>query len=353
MMSSKDIAKIAGVSRSTVSRVINNYKNVPPETRKKVMEVIEKYNYRPQMSGRVLSGKKTNTIGIFVVSISPENDSFYKLNLFNNNYFGPIVDAIIDIANANGYYTIVKIIYKKEDYSKLIDTFAEKRIDGGIIIGLNRKENIIFDIAKILMPFILIHYDENYLFKNINSDVPFGIVSTFDYEAAIEATDYLISHGHKKIAFVSGRLNNYSAYERLKGFFETMKKNNFEIKKEYIIFGNYLIYKTHMEIKKLIEQTKDLPTAIICANDDMALETINTLKTYGIKIPEDISIIGFDDIPFANLSSPTLTTMKMPLYNMAETSFQFLDNLLKGKTNHFFKKFNLTLAPRESVKKIS
>ncbi len=353
MIRSKDIAKIAGVSRSTVSRVINNYPNVPPETYKKVMDVIKKYNYKPNLSARVLVGKKNNTIGIFVVSLTPFQNSIFKLNLFQNNYFGPFVDALIDISNSSGFYSLVNIAYKKEDVERIIEIFAEMRIDGGILIGMDRKDPMILEIARLGLPFVVVHYDENYLLNNVEN-ASFGIINTLDYEAGVEATEYLISMGHRNIAFLNGRLTNYSAFERFRGYLQAMKNHNLPLKKEFILHGKYLRHLTEIEIKKVVE-SKELPSAIICCNDDMALITMNLLRELKIRIPEDISIISFDNVPLSEYTQPGLTTFNMPIYEIAEKSFTTLQKLLtlkKSSSHTFFYELPMTLVERGSVLKI-
>jgi LacI family transcriptional regulator len=115
-MKSEDIARMAGVSRSTVSRVINNYSNVPDETRRKVMKVIEKYHYSPNSSARALAGKKTDTIGLFIVSIAEKGSS---TRVYQNNYFSPFIEAVIDTANERGVYVLVHSIFSVRDYAKI------------------------------------------------------------------------------------------------------------------------------------------------------------------------------------------------------------------------------------------
>ncbi|MCX7821150.1 MAG: LacI family transcriptional regulator [Brevinematales bacterium] len=354
MINSKEIAKIAGVSRSTVSRVINNYPNVPQKTKEKVLKVIREYNYRPNFSAKVLCGKKTNTIGIFVVSLNPQGENTFKVNLFQNFYFGNTVDALIDISNANGYYSLVQIIYKKDGVSKLVDIFAENRFDGGIIIGLDRKDPVVFDIARVGLPFVLIHYDEEYLLKNLPEKSKVGLVNSMDYEAGVQATEYLISLGHRDIGFISGRFTNYSTYERWRGFLDVMRKNSLEIRKEFFIRGDYLLYKTEMELKHLIKAGK-LPTAFIVCNDDMALVTINVLKSNGIKVPDDVSLISFDNNSLAEFSTPSLTTFKLPVYEMSERAFNIIVKLIeagKYQEKTFVYTMPMTLISRNSCKAV-
>ncbi len=354
MINSKEIAKIAGVSRSTVSRVINNYPNVPQKTKEKVLKVIKEYNYRPNFSAKVLCGKKTNTIGIFVVSLNPQGENTFKINLFQNFYFGNTVDALIDISNSSGYYSLVQIIYKKDGVSKLVDIFAENRFDGGIIIGLDRKDPVVFDIAKVGLPFVLIHYDEDFLLNNLPERSKVGLVNSMDYEAGIHAAEYLISLGHKDIGFISGRFNNYSTFERWKGFLHVMKKNSLEIKRDFFIRGDYLLYKTELELKKMIN-SKKLPTAFVVGNDDMALVAINVLKSNGIKVPDDVSIISFDNNSLAEFSTPPLTTFRLPVYEMSERAFNIILRLIdtgKYQEKTFVYNMPMSLIVRNSCRLI-
>ena len=138
-MRSEEIAKLAGVSRSTVSRVINNYSNVPQATRDKVMKVIRKYNFEPNMSARVLAGKGTDTLGLFLFSIYDKKN---PLRVYGNSYFGPFLDAVVDTRNYKGFYILIHTIYTPQECRYIDQTFSQKRIDGGIIIGTESSHEI-------------------------------------------------------------------------------------------------------------------------------------------------------------------------------------------------------------------
>jgi len=131
-MKSEDIAKLAGVSRSTVSRVLNNYSNVPDQTRRKVMKVIREHNYVPNTPARILAGKGMNTLGLFIVSIDEKTETN---RIYQNNYFAPFLDIVVDVANNNDFYALVHTVYSERDYAKIQKAFQEKRIDGGIVVG--------------------------------------------------------------------------------------------------------------------------------------------------------------------------------------------------------------------------
>ncbi|MGC8765788.1 MAG: LacI family DNA-binding transcriptional regulator [Brevinematia bacterium] len=208
---------------------------------------------------------------------------------------------------------------------------------------------MILEIAKLGIPFVVIHYDENYLLNNVEN-TSLSVINTLDYEAGMEATEYLIARGHRKIAFLNGRLTNYSAYERFRGYLDTMKKHNLPLKKELILHGKYLKHLTEMEIKRMVE-SKELPTAIICCNDDMALITLNLLREYKIRVPEDISVISFDNIPLSEYTEPKLTTFNLPIYEIAEKSFETLQKLLSFKKSSTHT-FPMPLIERGSVARV-
>ncbi|WP_040952594.1 LacI family DNA-binding transcriptional regulator, partial [Gorillibacterium massiliense] len=148
-MRSEDIARLAGVSRSTVSRVINNYPNVPEKTRIKVMKIIEQYHYEPNISARVLAGKGTNTIGLFVVSFA---DKTSVNRIYQNSYFAPFVDALVDTVNAMGYYVLIHTVYSEADYFKIKQAFQQKRIDGCVIVGTQGNVESLRDIVNLEVP---------------------------------------------------------------------------------------------------------------------------------------------------------------------------------------------------------
>jgi len=313
-MKSEEIARIAGVSRSTVSRVINKYPNVPEETKKKVLEAIQKYNYQPNTCARVLAGKKNDTIGLFIVSIA---DSDNPNRLYNNNYFTQFVNAVVDCANSNGYYVLVNIIYCQNDYNRVNEVFLQKRIDAGIVIGTEREAEILINVSKNGCPIALIDYDAEEI-KNSNSDNDNLIIAgSKDYEGAVSAIEYLIELGHTDIGFLAGRLSTYSGMQRYKAFFDTMKKNGLEVNEDFILYGDFIKSKTANEIKRLIDKGK-LPTAIFSSNDDMAITAIELFNEKNIRVPEDISIIGFDNIPLSSLIKPALTTIATPVFDIVE-----------------------------------
>lgn len=334
-MKSEDIAKLAGVSRSTVSRVINNYKNVPEETRQKVMKVIEQYQFHPNNSARVLAGKKTDTIGLFIVSIA-EKDNINRV--YRNNYFSPFVDAVIDNANANGIYVLVNSIYSMKDYEKVKRAFLERRIDAGIIVGTEKEIDVIADVAAMGYPFSIIDYSPEEILHRIKKG-RVAVINSTDDEGTRKMMEYLIGLGHKDIGILSGRMNTYSGRIRYEAYRKVLKEYGFNPKKEWVLKGEFIKKTAAQEVMNMIGHG-ELPTALFCCNDDMALSAIDVLQHEQIHIPDDISITGFDDIMPASLVKPALTTVRVPLYSMAQKAVEEVLEMI-GDTTGSINIFNL------------
>lgn len=326
-MRSEDIARLAGVSRSTVSRVINNYPNVPEKTRAKVLKIIEEYNYEPNTSARILAGKSNNTIGLFVISVS-ENDGPSKI--YQSAYYSTFINTVVDTANTIGYYVLVHTIYSDKDYSKISQSFMQKRISGAILVGNEKDLNTIKNVAKMGYPMGIVDYDAREIEKNKLDSSSLIIVNSSDFEGTVEALNNLIKLGHRDIGIITGRMGTYSGKERYRAYEYALNENGIEIKPEFILKGEFLKKNTYDEVKKLIN-SKKLPTALFACNDDMAIAAMEVFADEGIRVPEDISVIGFDDIPMASHVKPALSTVNIPVYNMVtQVTEALIKNIEQG-----------------------
>lgn len=325
-MKSDEIAKLAGVSRSTVSRVVNNYPNVPEETRRRVMEFIERYDYEPNTSARALAGKPHNTIGLFIISVS-EKDSTHRL--YQNNYFAPFMEIIVDALNARGYYALVNVIYSKDDYDKVKQAYLQKRIDSCIIVGTEVAAEAFGDILKRGCPLAITDLDPDEAKKFRGSQASLTLINSMDYEGACRAVEYLVDMGHTDIGLLAGRMSTYSGRERYKAYVDVMQRFGLPIREEFILKGEFLKANTVQEVTRLVNRGS-LPTAIFSCNDDMALAAMDIFKSRGIKVPGQISIIGFDDIAIAGQVNPALTTVKVPIYDMAKRAVDSVINAIEN-----------------------
>ncbi len=347
-MKSEEIAKIAGVSRSTVSRVINNYSNVPEKTREKVMKVIKEYHFEPNTSARVLAGKGTDTLGLFLFSIYDKKNPH---RVYGNSYFGPFVDAVIDTGNYKGYYIMVHTIYDPSECWRIRQTFSQKRIDGGIIIGTERTQEIQSILSELNYPLAIVDYDPEEIKAIMPRDAKISVINSDDAKGMSACVDELVSLGHTEIGFIEGRDTTYSGYIRKEEFINRMAYHGLSVNKNHWLKGEFVRVKTEAAVRKLIK-SGDIPTAIIACNDEMALAAMDTFKQQGFRVPEDISIIGYDDSPAASVVRPSLSTIRIPFYNMAQKAVEALSDMLENKTTGLMHhQLDVELIQRESCSK--
>jgi len=304
-INSTEIARIAGVSRSTVSRVINNYPNVPEKTKEKILGIIREYNYVPNTAAQVLKGKKTKTIGFFLLEVGEAEDDFMTSQL---------IAKTIQSASAEGYYVLANIIHNRKD-QKVIrgikDMFNQKRIDGAIFIGAINSE-----------PFIEELISEGRHIAVIDQKVPGRrqpncIEANFDNLNGTEATvAYLKSLRHTKIAYIQGDLGWRSFGQRYQAFRDSMQKHGLQLREEWMLPGGYDEQAGRQAAEALLRQGGELPTAIVAANDIVAFGVMRLFTERGLRVPDDISIVGYDDHPLSSRLQPGLTTVKIDFPNL-------------------------------------
>lgn len=322
-MRSEDIARLAGVSRSTVSRVLNNYPDIPQKTRDKVLKIIEQYNYVPNNSARTLAGKNTNTIGFFAVSIGGREDGN---RIYQNHYLSPFVDAVIDMANASGYYVLVHTVYAPEDFDKVKQAFRQKRIDGGIVVGIRRGIDTVRELVGLGKPLVMIDYNVSEILEHHLDEKHFAVINARDYEGAFEAVQALIKLGHRHIGFIGDGGSTWSGQQRYEAYRDALLQHGLPVNDAYVLDGQFQKNVAHAELAKLLdrEDLQPMPTAIFAANDDMAIGALEALRERGLSVPEDVSLIGFDDSPVSSQLQPALSSVRLPIYDMSRAAVEQL-----------------------------
>jgi LacI family transcriptional regulator len=304
-ITSNDIAKLANVSRSTVSRVINGYTDVPPETRDKVMKVIKENHYYPQLSGQLLTGKLMNTIGFFWASGG---------NIANNPLTSSYFVNTIEAAASRGYLVLTCILNdldSDENINYVKKIFMEGRIDAGIIVGADNNEPFIdelIELGKIVGLFD--YYHENESISN-------RITVNFDRSSGEQAIDYLYRLGHRKIGVIDGNMSRFSSMQRHEGYLRGMMKHNIRIQSKWLVYGGITEKSGYEAAKLLLERCeKDFPTAICASNDAVAFGVYKACSEWGLKIPDDISVVGIDGNLSGLYSNPPLTTITFDFKDM-------------------------------------
>jgi LacI family transcriptional regulator len=329
-----EIAKLAGVSRTTVSRVLSGGSFVSKKTKDKVLEVIEKNEYEPSIIAQSLRTNKTRTIGLVLADIE-------------NPFYSRVAKGVIDAAETKKYNVILcnsnnDINSEERD----INTLINRGVDGLILTTVALKTKTIKSLIEREYPFMLI--DCKIDFPGVN------YVVNDDYYGAKLATEYLISIGHKKIFFLGNR-KLISLRERLRGFRDTLKANNIEsdiVMPEKFI-NVYGVYDIERIIEYLISRV-DKITAIFAGNDYSAIKSIKVINDYGLRVPEDISVIGYDNIEISSVIKVPLTTIRQPKYLLGKLAVEQLFEILENKSNKEVKRIILRpdLVIRESCKKI-
>ncbi|MFB6365125.1 catabolite control protein A [Paenibacillus elgii] len=307
-----DVAREAGVSMATVSRVVNNNPNVKPQTRKKVFEAIERLGYRPNAVARGLASKKTTTVGVVIPDIS-------------NSIFSEVARGIEDIANMYHYNIILSNADKKKEKEiRVINTLLEKQVDGLLFMGGAITEEHIQAFKTSSVPVVLCATaDEQRTIPSVDID---------HEKAAFDAVNVLLENGHRDIAMISGTLQDpANGFARYQGYKKALEAANIPLREELVRIGNYR-YESGLEVTKYFLELDNRPTAIFAATDEMAIGAIHTLQDSGLKVPEDMSVISVDNIRMASMVRPLLTTVAQPMYDIGAVAMRLLTKLMNKET---------------------
>ena len=296
-LTSVQIAKLAGVSRSTVSRVINGYENVPKVTYDRVMKVIRENNYHPHLSGQLLVGKKTGTLGFFWIKGKGGR-------IVHDELASSFLVQVIESAAQMGYLVLTCILEDLRDPENIDwinKIFMQGRIDAGIFIGVDNDEPLLEElIAGGNVVGIFDHFHPN-------RTEPNRISVNFEEDAGGKIIDYLHNLGHKKISLILGGMERYSSVKRKESFLAAMKRNGIEIRPEWMCIGGIDELEGYYATKNLLAKTiGDLPTAICANNDAVAFGVYRALEEANIAIPQQISVTGIDG--HIRKLTPMLTT---------------------------------------------
>lgn len=308
-ISIKEVAKLAGVSVATVSRVLNKTGNVKDETVEKVMKVIEETGYKPNAIARSLKVKNTRTIGIMTPDIS-------------SPFFPEVIRGIEDVANMYGYNIILcNTDLDREKEERYLDVLTEKQIDGLIFMSNTVSNKLADKIKGMKIDTVLISTD----YQDISS------VTIDNVKAAYDAVKYIIDRGYKKIAYIGGPMYDPNAgLPRYQGYVKALTEAGIEPNRDYIIEGNYRYKSGYDGAIKLLD-LKDRPDAVFTASDEMAIGVIRAAMEMDIKIPKELGIVGFDNIRMSNMVYPSLTTISQPMYDMGAVSMRLLTKILNNE----------------------
>lgn len=336
-MNIRDIARLAGVGVSTVSRVINDHPDVKDETREKILKIIKESNYIPNNSARILKKNNTNNIGVLVKGVF-------------NPFFAEMINIIGNRINEAGYTMILQQndYATEDDVDNLIAFVKEKRLQGIICLGgnflnINDESFQFLDIPVVLTSVNTLSKKSKSKFSSI------GIDNVLAAKASIQ---YLIDKGHRNIGILLGEKNDVGISGlRLEGYKKALEENNIPYSEENVFIGDYDYSGAYRVTKEIINNRKDI-TAIFSISDIMAVGAAKSVIDQGLQVGEDISIMGFDGMDISKYYNPGITTVKQPKKNMANNSIDLLLALLAKKEDHKHIIFETKIIERESCKEV-
>jgi LacI family transcriptional regulator len=307
-----DVARLANVSKASVSYVINNKPGVSEATRKKILDVMAELNYRPNPIARGLAGQSMGMIGMAIPDIS---DMFYARIIRGVEKEVNTHDFILNLCTTHGHHTREKDI---------VDLLSSGRVDGLLLMTYFLEETQLQELSAKGLPFVLINCPPSQ-YEN-----PYSSILIDHYRGAVIGTEYLIKCGHKDIAFIHGSSISKDNEQRFEGFKDTLKQYGLELNPDYVGYGDYKKEGGYEAALKLLELPKR-PTAVFAANDQMALGVLDACRDKGVGVPEDLSVLGFDDIEASQYVKPSLTTLRQPTEAMGAAAVQLLFAMLDGK----------------------
>ncbi len=312
-MTIKEIAEIAGVSKSTVSRAIDGNPRISDETKSKIFDIIEKYGYTPNTAARNLARNKTNAIGI----VMPHGES----GIYAATFFQEALKGICNTVSNNNYDVLITAgnPTEPEAIKRLIST---SRVDGIILLRSKLRDTNIELMLKTQFPFVLIGSCKEY--SNIYS------IDNDNISAAYALTEHILKSGRKKIAFIGGVESSIVTINRLDGYKKKMLENGFKVEEDYIRIGEFSEKHGYESMKKLMGLS-DRPDGVIMVDDTMCMGAMKYLEEINVSVPEDVAVACFNDSAYTRFSRPSITTVTVDSYQLGSAAAETLINVLNNK----------------------
>lgn len=306
-----DVAKEAGVSYSTVSRVVNNKEHVSVEKRERVLRVMTQLGYVANIQARGLAGGATQIVGLLVHGV-------------NNGYIGEIIKGIDNELDQKHYDLMLYTTHRRKTReSAYVARLTRNQVDGLLLVLPRNSEAYLEDLAKRHFPYVLVDHD------GISHGMPVPSIGAENLKGAYEATRYLLELGHRRIGFITGSMDIRCARDRLEGYEKALQDWGLSVVPELIQEGDFLQPMGYSCTKELLALSEP-PTAIFASNDLTAFGAMEAVRDHGLQIPRDISILGFDDLPQAAHVHPPLTTVLQPLEEMGASAARLLLKYIKN-----------------------
>ncbi len=307
------IAELAGVSIATVSRVLNGNGAVREETRKRILDIVQRYHYKPNSMARGLSLKRTDTLGVILPELVDE-------------FFMEIIRGIDTEAYRAGQYVMVSSSHSQRNIMEmLLDMMSGGRVDGLILMAPMMGSELLSVVETSSKPIVLLN-----ACRDLQTGVRFNINN---YQGAFAVVEHLVqAHGYTSIGMIQGPIGNCDAEERYRGFQDALKVHGVPLRKELIVQGDFTARSGYYGFMRLMSQ-RERPRAIFAANDMMAVGLYEAAKNSNVDIPGDVAVVGFDDITLSRFISPRLTTVHVPMVELGSKSVRYLLKMISREVD--------------------
>lgn len=307
----EDIAQKSGVSRSTVSRVLNDHPNVSKKVREHVKEVIQQTGYQPHPAARALVSNRAWTCGL----ILPRTINSF----FTDPYYPCLIQGIAQACSKQGYTFSLFLMGDKEDEDRMCSRVSRRGFMDGILFQSDQRNDILVDqLVDSGIPLVIL--GRPFQGKKIS------YVDVDNVESVETAIQYLVDTGHKRIGTITGPQNTTVGIDRKIGYKQTLQKNNIPIDEALMVEGTFTEESGYMGMKQLLPIK---PDAVFAASDQMALGAMRAVREEGLEIPKDISIVGYDDFPMVSPARPALTTVRQPVAKFGFEALKMLISLVE------------------------
>jgi LacI family transcriptional regulator len=310
----EEVARLAGVSRSTVSRVVNDHPNVRAETKERVWEAIRKSGYQPNVVARSLVTNRTQIVGMVIPEVVTK--------IFAEPFFPLVLRGATEACNNHHYQLLLSLFTNPEDQEETCQRVLRSGyLDGVIVASSLLDDSLIPDVLHSGIPLVSIgRYPDQHV-HYVDSDNVGG---------ARMAVEHLVRLGHRRIATITGRLGMSVGQDRLEGYRQALLAHGIPVRDELILEGDFTERSGMMAMQRLLPAS---PTAVFATNDVMAIGALKALRAVGLKVPQDVALIGFDDTPIASMVEPALTTVRQPIERMGSMAVELLLDLLASSSS--------------------
>jgi LacI family transcriptional regulator len=309
----EQIAALAQVSPATVSRVLNNYPHVRPALRERVLQVIKENNYTPHAAARSLASSRTKIIGLLI----PRS----AVVVFSDPYFPRIIQGITEACNRLGYYLMLSMVSSTVEETFYKNLLRGRHFDGVLTLASDIDDPILPVVIKQNIPLVMV--GNHPYFTNIIS------VDVDNRQGAFIAVGHLIENGHQVIATITGPLNTMVGIERRDGFKQALLEAGQPVVPDLIVEGDFTQESGYQAMQGLLARTPR-PTAVFVANDTMAVGALRAIHDTGLRVPEDVAVASFDNLPIASYVNPALTSVHQPMFETGDVAAQILISMIEG-----------------------